>query len=78
MRCSDTKHEPGKGNQCGLDFHSLACGRLADMTNQHTNQQQRPRHHEDYKVQRLIERIETKLAEQAKTVREAKQASSKN
>jgi len=48
------------------------------MTNQQTNQQQPSRLREDHKVQKLIERIETKLALQAKAVREASQASSKN
>jgi hypothetical protein len=48
------------------------------MTTQinHTNQQ-RPRR-EDYKVQKLVDRIETKLALQAKAIREASQTSSKN
>jgi hypothetical protein len=48
------------------------------MTNQQTNQQQPPQHREDYKVQKLVERIETKLALQAKSAHEAKQVSSKN
>jgi hypothetical protein len=47
------------------------------MTNQQANQQLRPQHREDYKVQKLVERIETKLALQAKTVRE-QAAPSKN
>jgi hypothetical protein len=47
------------------------------MTTQ-TNQQQCPQHREDYKVQKLMERIETKLALQAKTTREAIQTSLKN
>jgi hypothetical protein len=46
------------------------------MTNQQTNQQQRP-HREDYKVQKLVERIEMKLALQAKAARE-QAAPSKN
>jgi len=45
------------------------------MTNQQTNQQQRPQHREDYKVQKLIKRIETKLALQAKAIREGSQNS---
>jgi len=47
------------------------------MTNQQPNQQ-RPQHREDYKVQKLVDRIESKLALQAKTAREASQTSSKN
>jgi deoxyhypusine synthase len=43
-----------------------------------TNQQRTPQYREDHKVQKLIERIETKLALQAKAVREATQASAKN
>jgi hypothetical protein len=39
--------------------------------------QQRPRR-EDYKVQKLVDRIETKLALQAKAIREASQTSSEN
>jgi hypothetical protein len=46
------------------------------MTSQ-PNQQQRP-HREDYKLQKLVERIETKLALQAKAIREASQTSLKN
>jgi hypothetical protein len=48
------------------------------MTNQTTIQQLFPQHREDYKVQKLIVRIETKLALQAKAIREANQAGSKN
>jgi cytochrome c-type biogenesis protein CcmH/NrfG len=48
------------------------------MTNQHASQQQRPQHREDYKVQKLIQRIETKMTLQAKANREAKQGNSKN
>lgn len=48
------------------------------MTTQHTNQQQPSQHREDYKVQKLIERIETKLTLQTKAIREAKQGNSKN
>jgi hypothetical protein len=48
------------------------------MTNQQTKEQLRPQHREDHKVQKLVEHIETKLALQAKAVREASQASSKN
>jgi hypothetical protein len=47
------------------------------MTNQ-SNQQQLPQHREDYKVQKLVQRIETKLALQAKAIREANQTSLKN
>jgi hypothetical protein len=48
------------------------------MTTQ-TNQTNRqcPRR-EDYKVQKLVDRIETKLALQAKAEREASQTTSKN
>jgi len=48
------------------------------MANRQTKEQLRPRHREDHKVQKLVERIETKLALQEKAVREANQASSKN
>jgi len=48
------------------------------MTNQQTNQEQRPRHREDHKVQKLIERIEVKLALQAKAIREGNQPRLKN
>jgi hypothetical protein len=48
------------------------------MTNQQTNQQLRPQYREDHKVQKLVERIETKLALQAKAIHEAGQATSKN
>jgi len=48
---------------------------MTTETNQ-TNQK-RPRR-EDYKVQKLVDRIETQLALQAKAVREASQTSSKN
>jgi len=48
------------------------------MTNQPTAQQQRPQHREDHKIQKLMERVELKLAPQAKTIRESNQASSKN
>jgi len=47
------------------------------MTNQ-SNQQQLPQQREDYKVQKLVQRIETKLALQAKAIREANQTSLKN
>jgi hypothetical protein len=43
------------------------------MTNQQTSQLPRT-HREDYKIQKLVERIETKLALQAKATREANQA----
>jgi hypothetical protein len=45
------------------------------MTNQQSNQQPRPQHREDYKVQALIARIEKKIALQAKAARKANQAS---
>jgi hypothetical protein len=45
---------------------------MTTQTNQH-----RPRR-EDYKVQKLVDRIETKLALQAKAGREASQTSLKN
>jgi len=46
------------------------------MTNQQTKQ--RPPCREDYKVEKLMKRIETKLALKAKAAREASQANSKN
>jgi hypothetical protein len=48
------------------------------MTHPQTNKQQRPQLREDYKVQRLMERVEIKLALQEKAIREASQASSNN
>jgi hypothetical protein len=48
------------------------------MTNQQTNQRQCPRYREDLKVQKLAERLDKKLAFQAKAEREANQAESKN
>jgi ribosomal protein L29 len=48
------------------------------MRSQQATQQQRPQPHEDRKVQKLIERIETKLTLQAKAEREATQGQSKN
>ena len=48
------------------------------MTNQTTNQQQCFQHRDDYKVQKLVERIEAKLALRAKANREAVQASPRN
>jgi hypothetical protein len=48
------------------------------MTSQQTNEQKCPLHREDHKVQKLVERIEAKLALQAKAEREASQAQSKN
>jgi hypothetical protein len=48
------------------------------MTHEQTNKEQRPQLREDYKVQKLVERIETKLALQEKAIREASQASPKN
>ena len=50
----------------------------ACMTNQTTNQQQCFQHREDYKVHKLVERIEVKLALLAKANREAVQASPRN
>jgi hypothetical protein len=46
--------------------------------NQPTTQQQRPHYREDQKVQKLVQRIEAKLALQAKAIREANQESAKN
>jgi hypothetical protein len=46
---------------------------MTTQTNQ-PNQQ----HREDYKVQKLVDHVESKLALQAKAVREAKQGNSKN
>ena len=43
-----------------------------------TNQQQCFQHREDYKVQKLVERIEAKLALRAKANREAVPASPRN
>jgi hypothetical protein len=48
------------------------------MTNQTTNQQQRFQHREDYKVQKLVERVEAKLALRGRANREAVQASPRN
>lgn len=48
------------------------------MTSQQTDQQQRPQHHEDRKVQKLVERIEVKLALQAKATPKGKHAPSNN
>jgi hypothetical protein len=48
------------------------------MANQQPNQQHRPQLREDYKVQKLIERIERKLMLHAKAAREVNQSSSKN
>jgi len=48
------------------------------MTTQDENQSQRPHYREDYKVQQLLQRIETKLSLKSKEIREASQASSKN
>jgi hypothetical protein len=47
------------------------------MTNQQPTQKQCPQHREDYKVQKLVDRIEMKLALQAKAARE-QSAPSKN
>ena len=47
------------------------------MTNQ-ADQQRLPQYREDHKIQKLVERIEMKLALQAKAIREASQASLKS
>jgi hypothetical protein len=46
------------------------------MTTQQTKQVT-PQHREDYKVEKLMRRIETKMALQAKAVREAERTTSK-
>jgi hypothetical protein len=56
--------------------NALVC-QTVNMTSQPNPQTNRP-HREDYEVQKLIERIEAKLALQAKTTREAIQISLKN
>jgi hypothetical protein len=48
------------------------------MTNQQTNQPSCPHYREDRKVQKLAERLDKQLALQAKAIREANQAKSKN
>jgi hypothetical protein len=48
------------------------------MTNQQINQPSCPRYREDLKVQKLAERLDKKLALQAKAISEAVQAKSKN
>jgi hypothetical protein len=48
------------------------------MTSQQTKEQLLPQHREDHKVQKLVERIEAKLALQAKAALEANRASAKN
>jgi hypothetical protein len=48
------------------------------MTDQQTNQPSYPPYREDLKVQRLAERLDKKLALQAKAIREAIQANAKN
>jgi hypothetical protein len=48
------------------------------MTSQPRNQQQCPHNQEDLKVQKLAERLDKKLALQAKAISEATQAKSKN
>jgi len=48
------------------------------MANEQPNQQPRPQFREDYKVQKLIERIEKKLILQSKAAREVSQSGSKN
>jgi hypothetical protein len=48
------------------------------MTAQQTNQQQCPQYREALKVQKLAERLDKKLALQAKAISEANQAKSKN
>ena len=40
------------------------------MTNQQTNLKQRPQHREDYKVEKLVERVQAKLTLQEKVVRD--------
>jgi hypothetical protein len=47
------------------------------MTAQQTKQAT-PQHREDYKVQKLVERIEAKLTLQAKAARETSQSTSRN
>jgi len=49
-----------------------------DMTAQQTNAQQRPQYREDLKVEKLAERLDKKLALQAKAIREANQTNSKH
>jgi hypothetical protein len=48
------------------------------MISQQIKQQPLSRHREDRKVEQLVKRIEAKIALQAKAIREANQASSKN
>jgi hypothetical protein len=48
------------------------------MTNQQTNQPSCPHYREDLKVQKLADRLDKQLALQAKAIREANQANSKN
>jgi hypothetical protein len=63
---------------CSLNIHRVAkmpgLWETVGMTNQPANQQERPQHREDYKVHKLVQRIETKLALQTKAVREADRA----
>jgi hypothetical protein len=66
--------EPIAGSSQGI----RCCGKLRDMTNQQTNQRPRFQHREDYKVQKLVERVEKKIALQAKGTRQASQLISKN
>jgi hypothetical protein len=47
------------------------------MTNQQTSQPIHPQHREDYKVEKLMKRIEAKMALQAKAVRESERTTSK-
>jgi hypothetical protein len=78
-------HEGQNKGSCGqclrFSLHRIAkrlgLWQTVGMTNQQTNQQQCPQHREDYKLQKLIQRIETKLALQAKAVR-AQATPSKN
>jgi hypothetical protein len=48
------------------------------MTKQQTNQQLRPQHREDLKVQKLTECLNKKMALQPKAISEASQAKSQN
>jgi hypothetical protein len=58
--------------RCRTSF-TTACiaWQTVSMTNQPNEQQRSHLHREDYKVQKLVERVEAKLAFQAKTTREA-------
>jgi deoxyhypusine synthase len=66
-----------------LNIHKGSLGKpfsvwQTDAMNQPMTQQQRPQYREDQKVQKLVQRIESKLALQAKSIREASQESAKN